>query len=521
MENILGGLALLGQPEAILWLVGGLAIGFMVGVLPGLTTSSTAALLLPFAIGLPLEISLILIVSIYAGAQFAGAIPAILLNIPGESGAAVTALDGYPMMKKGKGGYAIGIARMASSLGGVASGLLVLAVLGPLGALALSFGAREMFVVILLGFAAAASLVGPSVRKGVLAGVLGLLIATIGASPLSGQSRFTFGTLELFEGVPFVPALIGAFAVSEVLILLSSRRHKTAAGISSVDLGGPRQQIGDAVSGAVATLKRPGAVAQSTAIGVVLGVIPGIGTAVSNFLSYGIAKRGSKTPERFGKGAEEGIIASEACDNAVSSATLVPTLTLGIPGSATMAIVLAAFFLNGIQPGPRVLATHPEAVYAVVLAMIVASILILPLGVLLSAPLVAVAKVPIPYLAPVILVVCFAGSFAFRMSLFDVGITVAFGLLAYMMRLHGYPVVPLILAMILGPLAEEYLMRALVLGNGSIGYFFASPLVNILWGMLVALILFISLQGRRKSAKLIQKTADAAWAAEEQGQASK
>lgn len=501
MENILGGLALVLQPMSIMWLMFGLIIGFVVGVLPGLSSSSTAALLLPFAIGLPFEVSLILIVSIYAGAQFAGAIPAILLNVPGESGSAVTALDGYPLMKQGKGGYAIGIARMASTLGGVISGILVLAVLNPLGTLALQFGAREMFVVILLGFGAAASMVGPSVRKGVLAGCLGLIIATIGASPLTGQSRFTFDTVELYDGIALIPALIGAFAVSEMLMLISSRRRTKILDEGADDLGGPVKQIKDALAGAKATFVRPGAVGQSTIIGILLGVIPGIGTAVANFLSYGIAKRRSKHPEEYGKGSEEGIIASEACDNAVATATLVPTLTLGIPGSATMAIVLAAFFLNGVQPGPRVLVSHPFEVYSVVLAMIIASILILPLGIALTAPLVTIAKVPLPYLVPVVLVVCFAGAFAARMSLFDVGIAVVFGLLAYLMRLHGYPVVPMILGMILGPLAEENLMRALALGNNSFFYFFDSPVVNTLWGLLAVLIAYLVLGGRKKNGR--------------------
>src|SRR5690606_33542610 len=225
LDIVSSGLDLLLQPESLLWLIGGLILGFVVGVLPGLSTSNTAALLLPFAIGLPTESSLILIVSIYAGAQFGGAVPAILVNVPGEAGSAVTALDGYQYTRRGEAALAIGIARMAAAIGGVVGGVVVLVLLGPLGELALSFGARELFVVILLGFVVASSLMGESVRKGLMVGLLGLLLATVGGGPTTGQERFTFGVLELYEGISFIPALVGLCAVSEMLILLARHRH--------------------------------------------------------------------------------------------------------------------------------------------------------------------------------------------------------------------------------------------------------------------------------------------------------
>lgn len=496
IDEVRSGLELLAQPAPLLWLVFGLTLGFAVGVLPGLSTSNTAALLLPFSIGLPLESSLVLIVSIYAGAAFGGAVPAILLNIPGETGSAVTALDGYPMAKRGEGGLAIGIARMASVLGGVISGVVVLVVLQPLGDLALRFGAREMFVVILLGFVVASSIMGSSVRKGLLAGTLGLMLATIGASPLTAQNRFSFNVLDLYEGLPFIPVLIGAFAISEML-LLAGVLDPTRAG-EAAHLGSVRRQLEDALRGVTTTLRHPVAVLRATGIGLFLGVIPGVGTSIANFVSYGLAKRSSKKPERFGKGAHEGVIASEACDNAVTSATLVPTLTLGIPGSATMAVVLAAFYLQGVQPGPRVLATNTAEVYAVVLALLVASLLILPLGIILSAPLTQISRVPVSYLVPGVLLVSLAGAFATRFSLFDVGLTLVFGGVAYVMRLHGYPVIPLVLGLILGPLAEEYFLRGLALGNDDLGYFFGSTVVQVLWAVLLAMVVYLVVSARRQ-----------------------
>ena len=229
LDNITGGLGLLMQPGPLLWLVFGVVIGFLVGVLPGLSTSNTAALLLPFAITLPLENSLVLIVSIYAGAAFGGAVPAILFNVPGETGSAVTALDGYPLAKKGQAGLAIGIARMASVLGGVISGIAVLLLLQPLGALSLKFGAREMFVIILLGLVVASTLMGGSARKGLMVGVLGLLLAVVGVSPGTAETRFTFGNLQLYDGIPFLAALIGTFAISEMLLLVGLRRGPEAS----------------------------------------------------------------------------------------------------------------------------------------------------------------------------------------------------------------------------------------------------------------------------------------------------
>ena len=362
----------------------------------------------------------------------------------------MTALDGYPLAKKGRAGLAIGIARMASVLGGVISGIAVLLLLQPLGALSLKFGAREMFVIILLGLVVASTLMGGSARKGLMVGVLGLLLAVVGVSPGTAETRFTFGNLQLYDGIPFLAALIGTFAISEMLLLVGSDVVQRRQREQSVKSGGLRKESRDAIAGVKATLAEPGAVVRSSGIGILLGVIPGIGTSVSNFISYAAEKRRSKNPEEFGKGSHQGIIA-EACDNAVASSSLIPTFTLGIPGSATMAVVLAAFYLQGIQPGPRVLQTNNAEVYAVVLALIVASVLILPLGVLLAGPLASVTRLPMSLLVPTVLFLSMVGVFAIRNSVFDVGLALLFGVIGLVLRLNGYPVIPLVLGLILGP----------------------------------------------------------------------
>jgi putative tricarboxylic transport membrane protein len=500
LDNITSGLDLLLQPAPLMWLVVGVSVGFVVGVLPGLSTSNTAALLLPFAITLPLENSLVLIVSIYAGAQFGGAVPAILFNVPGEAGSAVTALDGYPLAKKGQAGLAIGIARMASVLGGVISGFFVLFLLQPLGALSLKFGAREMFAIIVLGLVVASSLMGGSARKGLMVGLFGLLLAVVGVSPGTAETRFTFGELQLYDGIPFLAALIGVFAISEMLMLVGSPLMQKRQKEQAMQPGGLRKETRDAIDGVKATLRQPGAVARSSGVGIILGIIPGLGAAVANFISYSFEKRRSKTPEEFGKGSHKGIIASEACDNAVASSSLIPTFTLGIPGSATMAVVLAAFYLQGIQPGPRVLQSNSAEVYAVAIALIAASILILPLGVLLAGPLASVTKVPLSFLVPTVLFMSMVGVYAIRNSIFDVGLALCFGVIGLLLRLNGYPVIPLILGIILGPLAEEYLLRSMQLADGP-SYFFGSVVVNILWALLVGALAFVAISGMRQRRK--------------------
>lgn len=520
LTPISAGLELLLQPAALLWLVAGLVLGFVIGVLPGMTTSNTAALLLPFAITLPTENSLILIVSIYAGSQFGSAVPAILMNVPGEAGSAVTALDGYPMTQAGKAGLAVGIARTACAVGGTVAGLVVLFLLGPLATAALSFTSREMLVVILLGFLVASSLMGKTVRKGLLVGVLGLALATVGASPLTGQNRFTFGTLEIYDGLAFIPVLIGLFAITEMLYLVARSRqpsHKWKEKRSSLRTK-IREEASDALGGVRETLRYPGTLGQSSFIGILIGIVPGAGTAIANFVSYSFAKRRSRNGPKFGTGHPEGIVASESCDNAVASATLVPTLTLGIPGSATMAVVLAYLYVQGIQPGPRVLVTHPGEAYAAVLAMIVASLLILPLGLLLASPLALITRVPTGFLVATILTLAVAGAFAVRFSMFDVGLAIAFGILGLVLRLNGYPVIPLILGLILGPLAEENLMRSLALGNNSIAYFFGSPTAIVLWCILAASVVYLLFMGTGK--KRIKEAGSSDFANDSEGKDS-
>lgn len=507
MEDILAGAEVLFQLGPLLWLLVGLLIGFVAGAIPGVGAANAAAIVLPFAIGLPTESSLILIGGLYAGTLFAASIPAILVNAPGEAGSAATALDGYPMAMSGKAERAIGLARMASAAGGLISAILVLSVIGPLGDIALQFGAREIFVVALLGLAVISVVIGDSIRKGLIAALVGLLIASMSANPMTGQPRFTMGFMELFGEVPFVPAVIGIFGVAQMFVIASQRRLASAplASAGRTD-GGPLAQFGAAVreagGGVAATLRYPVTIVRSALLGLGIGVIPGMGTASANFISYGVAKQFSKEPEKYGKGAPDGIVASESCDNGVASGTLIPTLTLGIPGSSTAAIILAALYLHGLRPGPQLMESNPTLVYALVWAAIIGSLLILPLGIVLAAPLAQVTRVQPPYLVPAVLLCCIVGTYSYRNSVFDVGLLMVFGVLGFVMRRRNYPIVPLVLGLVLGPIAEENFLRALQLGNNELGYFLDSGIAKVLWGALIVLILLTvgkTVRDRRRS----------------------
>ncbi|WP_022872719.1 tripartite tricarboxylate transporter permease [Nesterenkonia alba] len=496
MESILAGAELLLQPEALSWLVLGLLIGFLVGAIPGVGAPNAAALLLPFAVGLAVESSLLLICGLYAGALFASAIPAILVNAPGEPGSGATALDGYPLAMQGQAERAIGIARMASVIGGVLAGLVVLMVIGPLGNLALRFGAAEIFIVALFGLTVIAVTVGDDIRKGLISAGLGLLIASMAANPYTGEPRFTMGFPELYGEVPFVPAVIGIFGVAQMLMIASQDRlggTRASGAVGNAErtlLSGLSAALREVGAGIAATFRYPITLLRSSGLGLLIGIVPGMGTSTANFVSYGVAKQFSKQPKTFGKGNPEGIVASESCDNAVGNGSLIPTLALGIPGSATMAIVLAALYLHGIQPGPRLIDNEAPLVYALVLALILCSLLILPIGAVLAAPMALVTRVRPPFLVPAVLVCCIVGTYSFRNSMFDVGLMLIFGVLSFVMQRLGYPIVPLVLGLVLGPIAEESMLRALQLGNYELSYFFSSGISQILWaGLLVTLVL--------------------------------
>lgn len=507
MQNLFHGLDLLHSASPWLWMVLGLLGGFFFGVVPGLSGPNSVAILLPFSLYLSPVNALILMAGVYAGSAFGASMPGILLNVPGNAEAAAAAQDGYQLTLQGKGQLAIGISRMASVIGGTISAIAAIALIGPAGDISLKFGPRELFVISIMGILVVSGLVGRPMWKGLLSGFLGLTLATIGSSPLSAEARFTLGSPNLYDGIPFVAAVVGIFAISQMLELVSQWHGGTPTSGAGPATNGPRRGFMNAMykeagEGIGTTLRHPGCALRSSALGLIIGLIPGLGAAVGNFIAYGFAKRTSKQRHLFGKGAPEGIIAPEACDNAITCMTLVPSMCLGIPGGTTAAIMLGVLSLHGINPGPQVMAQEAPMVYAVLVSMLVAALLILPLGIICSKPMSLVARVPVKFLVPVVLILCVVGSYASNQSMFDVWIAILFGLLGYVMRRRGYPIVPLIIGLILGPLIEDNLSRSLALGNNSVSYFVASPIALGLWIFLLLLAGLALLQGIRSRSQV-------------------
>lgn len=505
-HGISSGWDLIATPGGLLAAIVGVIVGFIVGVIPGFGGPSAVAILLPFAILLGPANSTILMLAIYAGTAFGGSIPAILLNIPGESGSAVVAIDGYPLAHSGKPQLAIGISRMASCVGGVIGVTLTILLIQPLSHVAVQVGPAELFVVAVIAMVTCGSLVGDSVLRGIMVALLGMLISMTGAGPVSAHPRMDFGILELYSGIPLIPAVLGMFAFCELLVISSEIRKQQSlqldltSGTKGSGLGHRVRaalgldDLGELWAGMRITLSHKMQLLQSSILGVLVGCIPGMGSSVAGFLSYGQAKDRSKEPETFGKGNPVGILAPEATDNAVSGGLLVPVLTLGIPGNATSAVLLAALYLNGVQVGPQLLSQHADLAYGALLAALFSSVLILPLGILLSGPLIQFTRVRLEILIPIVLVLSVLGAYSSDNTMVDIAVAIIFGLVGLVLRLCGYPIIPLFLGFILGPLTESSFVRALALSHNQVSVFWQSWPSKIL---LVGLLLVILSSGNR------------------------
>lgn len=510
MSDLTAGLAELFTFASLTFVVLGLLVGFGAGLIPGFSASNAVALVLGLTLGMSPTHALIFMAGIYAGDTFSGSVPAILLNIPGTPGAAATAIDGYPMAQQGKASLAIAISRTASAGGGVIAAVAVIVIIHPLSKVALQIGSREMCLVLLFGLMVMATVIGQSVVKGLLSGFLGMVLGAVGLDPISSSSRMTFGLLSLADGIPLPTIIVGLFAVAGMIAMsasVSGSGHAldtppTAAPIAVDSVrsvwGALRREFGDARKGMRLALSYPWVIIRSAFIGLVIGVVPGAGTSVSSFVGYARAKSTSKHPELFGKGTPEGVVAAEAADTSETSGALVPTLALGIPGSATAAVMLSALYLHGITPGPTLMRDEGPFVYAVLLGLLLCCVLILPLGILLSIPMRSVVRVRPMLLIPPILVLAMVGAYATRSMQFDLFLVIVFGLVGLVMRAGGYPVVPMILGLVLGPLMESNLDRALLLGHNRLSYFFGSPAVIVLWCALGAVVAYSVVRSVRR-----------------------
>lgn len=452
----------------------GVVGGIVIGALPGLSGTMGVALLIPVTFGMEPVPGLAMLTTIYTAATYGGSISAILINTPGTPAGAATALDGYQMTRNGEGAKALGVSAIASMIGGTISALVLLFVAPPLSRVSLAFSASEYFLIAVFGLTIIGSLAAGSVLKGLAAGTLGLLVATVGIDTLTGFPRFTFGTTPLQSGIELVPALVGLFALSQVMVLAER-------GIS-----GEESRIVGALQGRVLPTIREFkrilvTILQSSGIGVFVGMLPGAGGDIASWVGLNEAKRFSRDKEKFGKGCIEGVAAPESANNAVTGGALIPMLTLGIPGSSVTAVLLGGLLIQGLRPGRELFTTQADITYAVILGFLLANILMGIIAIAGARLFVRVTTVPQKVLAPIIVTLCIVGAYAINNSVTDVWVMVAFGLIGYLLRKTGFPPAPVVLGLILGSIAEQGLRQSIDLAQGDvIGYYLSRPISVVL-----------------------------------------
>lgn len=468
------------QPMNFLVMLLSVFFGLVVGMLPGLTATMAVALLTGLTYKLAPELAILSLVAVYIGSISGGCQSAILMNIPGTPASAATAVDGFPIGQRGEGGLGIFLATTASCFGTLTGTLCVLLLTPPLSLLALKFGAYEFFLLALFGVMICGQLTaGSDPLKGWISGILGLLVAQIGLDGMNAYPRFSFGMVDLMSGVPLIPVMIGLFGFPEIIYGLISSTARAQIKSSALEFK----------KGFAILLKNKLNMIRSSAIGVVVGIIPGVGEDVAGWLSYWAEKNASKTPERFGHGAYEGVVAAETGNNACIGGAIIPVLSLAVPGSAPAAVLLAALWLHGLRPGPLLMSESPGFVYTISVYMALSAIAMVILGLILSKGTVRILAVKSTILMPIVYVLCAVGAFVIDNNVFDVYLMFIFGILGLLLREMAYPAAPFLLGIILGPMADNNLRRALILSNGDPTPFFTRPLSLIFIAMILLLAL--------------------------------
>lgn len=491
IDNITLGFSVAFQWHNLLFCFVGVLIGTLIGVLPGLGPVGTMAILLPVTYGISPVTAIVMLAGIYYGAQYGGSTTSILVGIPGEASSVVTALDGHQMALQGRAGPALGIAAFGSFIAGTISivGLMLLS--EPLVRFALKFGPAEYFSLMLMGLVILTFLAQKSMIKALMMAAVGVFIGLIGLDNMTGMPRFTGGMAELFDGVGIAPLAMGLFGVSEILLNVEQQIKRSVVVKRVENLLPNRQDWKDSA----------GPIARGTFIGFLVGVLPGGGTVLSSFLSYGVEKKLSKEPQSFGKGAIAGVAGPEASNNAASQAGFIPLLSLGIPASAVMGILLGALMIHGIQPGPLLMKNEPTLFWGVVASMYIGNIMLLVLNLPLIGVWVRLLMVPYGVLFPIILFVALTGAYVVNGSTMDLYMMLGFGVLGYLMRKFDYEPAPLILAFVLAPLLEISLRQALIISGGNLGIFVERPIslfFIVVSALLLLSALFPSIRAKRE-----------------------
>lgn len=474
----------------------GSIVGTVVGALPGLGPSAGIALMIPLTFTLPANQALALLVGVYMGTMYGGRITAILINTPGDAPAIMTAEDGYPLMQQGKGGMAMGLSAIASFIGG-SFGLVVLIFLAPvISDLVINFGAPEYFMLMLLGLATIALLAGKSILKAIMMTAVGFVVGMVGADYISGYVRWDY-VPELLEGIDFVFVIIGMYGLGEVFFNVENETR--------LNLGKPSFKMSEYIPGLDVLKKTMPAMLRGSVIGTIVGILPGAGGTIATFLAYATEKKVSKTPERFGKGAEEGLAAPEAANNASVPGALVPLITLGIPGSGGTAIFLGVLIMFGMQPGPLLMVKSADIVWAMIAALCLSNLFLLFSNVLMIPLFVNMIRIVEKNLSPLVLVFCCVGAYALNYNFFGVWLIVIFGVFGYCVKKLNYPAGPLILSVVLAPLTENYFRQSLMLSRGSYSIFVTRPVSLVIFLAIVGVFLYSMgkkyVFGKKKTAK--------------------
>ena len=448
MDLVLQGFSAVFTPSALMLLVVGVVFGNIIGFLPGLGGVFALAILIPFIYKMTPIDAFAFLLGTHAVINTGGAITSILINAPGEAACAATCFDGYPLARKGKAGVALGAAFTSSAMGGVFAAGFLLLLIPLIRPIVMSFGPPEIFMLVMLGISYIASLGTGSTLKAVLSGFLGLLLAMVGFDPQTGDARYNFGTEYLYDGIDLVSLTVGLFAIGEMISVGTMKGKGLAKRIDTVG------SLGDLWEGVRSCFRNWWLIVRCSAIGASIGVIPGMGGTVASFITYGFARQISKHPEEFGKGCVEGVIAPESANNAKEGGNLVPTLGFGIPGGAGMALLLGAFMIKGLDPGPGMLKDHLDLVYGLVMILALANVLGAAMCMALASPLARLTLIPGPVLASLVILLCFLGSYGVRNNFGDVLSTLSFGVLGYVMVKAGFPRAPLLVGVVLGKTAE-------------------------------------------------------------------
>jgi putative tricarboxylic transport membrane protein len=465
LDNLGAGFAIALTPANLLFAFVGALLGTLVGALPGIGSTSGVALLLPLTFGMSPTSAIIMLCGIYYGSMYGGTITSVLINTPGESATVVTTIDGYQMARQGRAGVALGVATGGSFVAGTLGTVALMLVAPTLARAALAFGPPEYFALTVLGLALLTGLTTGSPLKAAISAILGLLVATVGLDVMTGMPRFTFGSADLFSGFDFLPISIALFGFTEILV-----------GGGEMERPAPRLMIRDVFPSPGDWLQARWAILRGSTIGFLIGSLPGAGATLASFMAYAAERRIAREPERFGRGAIEGVAAPESANNAAAAGALVPLLTLGLPGGTTTAVLAGALMMWGLRPGPTLFQDNPDFAWGLIASMYVGNIMLVLLNVLMIPVFVRALRVPYAILAPAILVLCVVGAYAANNRMWDVGVMIAFGAVGVGMRALGYSPAAFITALVLGPLAENAMRQSMQIADGSALVFVTRPI---------------------------------------------